>query len=123
MSETHREHIFSEYKQTMPNEAGSTIEDSVTRETQPALDIGITMNIGPALADTLPDVIDSAVSDAAGNIAAEQIAAVTVPPLSDMLSLSTVSAIATQATDYVGNKIARITSHQLGCTVLCKLLF
>ena len=102
---------------TMPNEAGSTIEDSVTRETQPALDVSITMNIGPALADTLPDIIDAAVSDTAGNIAAEQIAAVTVPPLSDMLSLSTVSAIATQATDYVGNKIARITSHQLGLTL------
>lgn len=102
-----------ELHSTMPNEAGSTIEDSVTRETQPALDVAVTMNIGPALADALPEAIDGVVSGDAAQLAANKISEATVPPLSDMLSLSTVSAVATQATDYVGNKIARITSHQL----------
>ena len=40
-----------------------------------------------------------------------------VPPLSDMLSLSAVSAIATRAMEEVGMKIARITSHQLALTL------
>ena len=40
-----------ELQATMPNEAASTVEDSVTREMEPAMDISITMNIGPSLAE------------------------------------------------------------------------
>lgn len=106
-----------ELQATMPNEAASTVEDSVTREMEPAMDISVTMNIGPSLAEVLPDIINDVVSDAAAFEAAHKIADAAVPPLSDMLSLSAVSAIATRTTDYVGMKIARITSHQLALTL------
>ena len=106
-----------ELQATMPNEAASTVEDSVTREMEPAMDISITMNIGPSLAEVLPDMINDIVADRTGFDAAHRIADAAVPPLSDMLSLSAVSAIATRATEEVGMKIARITSHQLALTL------
>ena len=106
-----------ELQATMPNEAASTVEDSVTREMEPAMDISITMNIGPSLAEILPDMINDIVADKTGYDAAHKIAEAAVPPLSDMLSLSAVSAIATRATEEVGMKIARITSHQLALTL------
>ena len=52
-----------ELQATMPNEAASTVEDSVTREMEPAMDISITMNIGPSLAEILPDMINDIVAD------------------------------------------------------------
>ena len=69
------------------------------------------------MANTIEDMINDIVADKTGYDAAHKIAEAAVPPLSDMLSLSAVSAIATRATEEVGMKIARITSHQLALTL------
>ena len=101
----------------LPSEAASTVQDSVQREQQPGFAVGLNANLGPALAESLPDKIDGAVSSATATLAAQIISRNTIPPLGDMISLSVASQIAVDATAFASNKIGHITSHTLASSL------